>query len=62
MDKNEKITKHGNHARIDPQKEVVPLYLTCSVTDNKTDENGNVVNVQDADAVIAKREVDQNHK
>ncbi len=53
---------HGNHARIDPSKKVTPRFLTNLITQNTTDENGNVHIVDETDVEIAKQEVDANHK
>lgn len=65
--KNKKIQKgeivnRGNDSSEYPNKTQEPQYLTYTVTDNKTDKNGCVINISDTDAVLAKRETDANHK
>lgn len=60
--KKKVIVHHGNDGHIDQQKDIVPKYLTYVVTDNKTNENGCVINKSDEDAVLAKKEVDANKK
>ncbi|MCM1299950.1 MAG: hypothetical protein NC203_04570 [Firmicutes bacterium] len=65
--KNDKIRRgeivsRGNDSSEFPNKTQEPQYLTYAVTDNETNENGCVLNISDADAVLAKRETDANHK
>ena len=62
--KDNVIVHHGNDGHLDQQhkKDIVPKYLTYVVTDNKTNENGCVINKSDEDAVLAKKEVDANKK
>ena len=43
-------------------KNVVPAFETYVVTDNYTDEKGNVYNVSDDNAAFSRRWVDENHK
>lgn len=46
-----------------PEKEILaPMWETNVITDNKTDENGNVVNISDMNVIDAKKWVDANHK
>lgn len=59
---NKVIVHHGNDGHIDQQKDIVPKYTTYVITDNKTNENGCVINKSDEDAVLAKKEVDANKK
>ena len=62
-DKSPKIIYlHGNNAKVDQQKEIIPKYCTYPITDNATNKNGCVLNKTDEDAVLAKREVDDNKK
>ena len=56
------IVHHGNDGHPDQQKDIVPKYLTYVITDNKTNDNGCVINKSDEDAVLAKKEVDANKK
>lgn len=60
--KDKVIVHHGNDGHIDRQKDIVPKYTTYVITDNKTNENGCVINKSDEDAVLAKKEVDANKK
>ena len=62
--KDNVIVHHGNDGHIDQQqqKDIVPKYTTYVITDNKTNENGCVINKSDGDAVLAKKEVDANKK
>lgn len=46
-----------------PEKEILaPMWETNVITDNKTDEGGNVVNISDMNVIAAKKWVDENHK
>ena len=46
-----------------PEREVLaPMWETNVITDNKTDERGNVVNISDMNVIAAKKWVDENHK
>lgn len=60
--KDNVIVHHGNDGHIDQNRDIIPKYTTYVVTDNKTNENGCVINKSDEDAILAKKEVDQNKK
>ncbi len=64
-----KIIHHGNNARIDPDKNITPQYLTYVVDDNKSNYKGGVagektpvVNYQEYDARLCRDEVNANKK
>ncbi|MCM1055805.1 MAG: hypothetical protein NC394_09835 [Bacteroides sp.] len=52
----------GNDSGVFPQKTQEPQYLTYIATDNKTTENGCVINKADIDAEICRKETDANKK
>lgn len=52
----------GNDSSTYPNKTKEPQYLTYIVTDNKTTENGCVINKEDYDAVICRDETNANEK
>ena len=52
----------GNDSRVYPNKTKEPQYLTYIAVDNKTDENGCVINKADIDAEICRKETDANKK
>ena len=62
MGKKAKIVLHGNNARIDPKSDITPINLTNAITNNKTQKNGNVINVKETDAAFSKKAVDENKK
>lgn len=65
MDNKNDIKKplnRGNDSGAYPNKTKEPQYLTYIATDNKTTENGCVINKSDFDAVICKEETDANKK
>ncbi|MFZ2538105.1 MAG: hypothetical protein WAX04_04315 [Oscillospiraceae bacterium] len=54
--------RNGNKAKIDPQKTVIPMYLTNTITPKKV-QIGNVVpNTIDENADFSKQYVDENDK
>ncbi|MEG0691935.1 MAG: hypothetical protein RR444_02510 [Oscillospiraceae bacterium] len=57
-----KNVQHGNKAKIDPNKSVIPQYLTNTITPKKV-QTGNVVpETVEENAYFAKEYVDENHK
>ncbi len=52
----------GNDSRVYPNKTKEPQYLTYIAVDNKTTENGCVINKADIDAEICRKETDANKK
>ena len=60
--KDNVIVHHGNDGHIDQKKDIVPEYTSYVITDNKKNKNGCVINKSDEDAVLAKKEVDENKK
>ena len=58
-----KQTRHGNRAKVDPSKDVVPQYITYPVTNFKDAQPKNEAPlISDDDVERAKKFVDQNHK
>lgn len=45
-----------------PKKLVSPMWETNVITDNKTDQDGNVIIRSDQNVICAKKWVDANHK
>ncbi|MCI8603078.1 MAG: hypothetical protein HFE79_02905 [Ruminiclostridium sp.] len=52
----------GNDSNVYPQKTKEPQYLTYIAVDNKTTENGCVINKADINAEICRKETDANKK
>lgn len=59
--KTENVNR-GNDSSVYPNKTSEPQYLTYIVNDNKTTENGCVINKADIDAEICRKETDANKK
>lgn len=58
----ESNVNRGNDSSVYPNKTKEPQYLTYIATDNKTTENGCVINKDDFDAVICRDETNANEK
>lgn len=53
---------HGNAAKIDPKKDVTPMFLGYTITNQKETKNGEVY-IHDQESIeLSKKEVDMNHK
>ena len=59
--KRENVNR-GNDSSVYPKKTMDPQYLTYIAVDNKTTENGCVINKADIDAEICRRETNANEK
>ncbi|MBD5116905.1 MAG: hypothetical protein HDS99_03265 [Bacteroidales bacterium] len=59
--KRENVNR-GNDSSVYPKKTMEPQYLTYIAVDNKTTENGCVINKADIDAEICRRETNANEK
>lgn len=59
--KRENVNR-GNDSSVYPKKTAEPQYLTYIAVDNKTTENGCVINKADIDAEICRKETDANQK
>ena len=59
--KRENVNR-GNDSSVYPKKTMEPQYLTYIAVDNKTAENGCVINKADIDAEICRRETNANEK
>lgn len=59
--KKENVNR-GNDSSVYPKKTMEPQYLTYIAVDNKTTENGCVINKADIDAEICRRETNANEK
>lgn len=59
--KRENVNR-GNDSSVYPKKTTEPQYLTYIAVDNKTTENGCVINKADIDAEICRKETDANQK
>ena len=54
--------QHGNYAKIDKNKKIIPRYSTYTLT-SKKEQHGNEVPLPLAEnQIIAREEVDENHK
>ena len=63
MDKEKNYSVNlGSDSRVYPNKTKEPQYLTYIAVDNKTTENGCVINKADIDAEICRKETDANKK
>ncbi len=63
MKKDKEKTLHGNQAKIDPRKNIAPLFLTNSVTQCTGMAKDGVTPIVGDDLVkLAKESVDENHK
>lgn len=61
MNRNKKI-QHGNEARIDPHKDIVPRFLTNNIV-AKQEQHGSQIPVPPVEnTILAKIEVDENKK
>ena len=58
----DKSVNFGNDSRTYPNKTKEPQYLTYIAVDNKTTENGCVINKADIDAEMCRKETDDNKK
>lgn len=59
--KRENVNR-GNDSSVYPKKTTEPQFLTYIAVDNKTTENGCVINKADIDAEICRNETDANQK
>ena len=58
---NKKIIK-GNETIFPQRTRVSPMFLDNIITSNKTDADGGIINISPENAILAKKEVDDNHK
>lgn len=61
MDRKKKIL-HGNAARIDPNKNIVPRFVTNNLVAKKEQTGNKVPQPSVENTITAKVEVDENHK
>lgn len=54
--------RHGNDARIDPKKNMVPLFVTNTIVAKKEQIGNHVPLPPLENTILAKIEVDENHK
>lgn len=52
----------GNDTKIDKSAKITPLFMDNVITANKTNSDGQIINVSPQNAVLARNEVDANHK
>lgn len=62
IEKHTQTSKSGNGTKIYRPKNIKPAFETYVVTDNYTDERGNVYNKSEENILLSKNFVDQNHK
>lgn len=54
--------QHGNHARIDPKKKIVPRFCTNNIVAKKEQQGNEVPLPPVQNTKLARDEVDMNHK
>lgn len=59
-EKKRDYVSRGNDTVLSPKKTLEPQYLTYIAVDNKTTENGCVINKADINAEICRKETDAN--
>ncbi len=60
--KDAMLIKSSDGTKIYRPKNVKPVFETYTVTDNYTDEQGNVYNKSEDNVILSKNFVDDNHK
>lgn len=53
---------HGNKARVEPIKSIIPAYITNTITPKKAQLGNDVPMTIEENAILAKEYVDENHK
>ena len=57
-----KKIQHGNYAKIDPQKDIVPRFVTNNIVPKKEQHGNQVPQPLPENVLEAKVDVDENHK